>query len=168
MSIFCNQFSSKNARIVVRARVSTRASYAPLRPLVVTASALSFRDPRGGERRDAAQVLHHREGAAREEHHQQAVAQVQHHRRVDFLWLYFGSNSDEKSSIFASFLMLLPSACRFFRGSISASISTKNHRFWRAFRCNYLRRVNFFVPRTRELLFGPACQRGLRTRRYGR
>ena len=36
VSIFCNQFSSKNARIVVRARVSTRASYAPLRPLVLS------------------------------------------------------------------------------------------------------------------------------------
>ena len=80
-----------------------------------------------------------------------------------------------------------------FRASISARISPKNHRFWRAFSCNYLRRVdffvvlflrefrqkiidlgvlfdavNFFVPCTRELLFGPACQRGLRTRRYGR
>ena len=50
-------------------------------------------------------------------------------RRVDFLCLYFGSNSDEKSSIFAWFLMLLPAACWFFRGSIFALISTKNHRF---------------------------------------
>ena len=50
-------------------------------------------------------------------------------RRVDFLCLYFGSNSDEKSSIFAWFLMLLPAACWFFRGSVFAPISTKNHRF---------------------------------------
>ena len=32
-----------------------------------------------------------------------------------------------------------------FRASISARISPKNHRFWRAFSCNYLRRVDFFV-----------------------
>ena len=32
-----------------------------------------------------------------------------------------------------------------FRASISAGISPKNHRFWRAFSCNYLRRVDFSV-----------------------
>ena len=116
-------------------------------------------------------------------------------RRVDSLSLDFGSNCDEKLSIFACLLMLLPAACRFFKiftlnvkftfrvvatwwnfcsGMmllkilLAVRISTKNHRFWCAFRCNYLRRVNLFVARTRELLFGPACQRGLRTRRYGR
>ena len=41
----CQSFCGSYARIVVRARVSTRASYAPLRPLVVTASASALRDP---------------------------------------------------------------------------------------------------------------------------
>ena len=71
-------------------------------------------------------------------------------------------------SILACFLMQLPAACWFFRGSIAARVSTKIRWFWCAFPYNYLRRVNLFVARTRELLFGPACQRGLRTRRYGR
>ena len=54
------------------------------------------------------------------------------------------SNFDEKSSILACFWMQLPSACRFFRGWIPARISTKSHRFWCAFWCNYHRRVDCF------------------------
>ena len=42
----CQSFRGSYARIVVRARVSTRASYAPLRPLVVTASGSALRDVR--------------------------------------------------------------------------------------------------------------------------
>ena len=47
------------------------------------------------------------------------------------------SHFDENSSILACFLPHLPSACRNF----DARISTKNHRFWRAFCRTYRRRV---------------------------
>ena len=40
----CYFFRASYARIVARARVSTRASYAPLRPLVTTVSANALRD----------------------------------------------------------------------------------------------------------------------------
>ena len=62
---------------------------------------------------------------------------------VFFAALTFGvskfrcSNFDEKSSFLACLLPHLPSACRNF----DARISTKNHRFWRAFCRTYLRRV---------------------------
>ena len=49
------------------------------------------------------------------------------------------SNFDEKSSISAWFLVQLHSVCR----NVNARISTKNHRFWRAFCRNYHRRVEF-------------------------
>ena len=60
-----------------------------------------------------------------------------------FFVLPFLLEFQRKSSILACFVMQLPPACRFFRGSISARISTKSHRFWRAFWCNYLRRDDF-------------------------
>ena len=52
-------------------------------------------------------------------------------------------NLDRKTYILVCSSMHLPSACRFFRGSISARISTKNHRLRRALWCIYLRRVDF-------------------------
>ena len=57
---------------------------------------------------------------------------------------------NEKSLILACSLMQSPSAYPFFWRSISARISTKNHRLWRAFWCNYLRRVDFWRLRTRS------------------
>ena len=58
------------------------------------------------------------------------------------------SNFDEKSSIFACFVSQLPSACR----NCDARISTKNHRFWRAFCRNYLRRVEIWMIEFRRKL----------------
>ena len=56
-------------------------------------------------------------------------------RRDDFSCFNFCSNFTEKSSILACFFMQLSPACWFFRRSISARISTKNHRFGCAFWC---------------------------------
>ena len=71
-------------------------------------------------------------------------------RRDEFLWFNFCMNFNENSLILACFFMQLASACRFFRVSISARISTKNHRFWCAFWCNYLRRDDFLSNPKRE------------------
>ena len=60
------------------------------------------------------------------------------------------SHLDEKSSFLACLLPHLPSACRNF----DARISTKNHRFWRAFCCTYLRRVEFLMLVFRRKIIG--------------
>ena len=63
--------------------------------------------------------------------------------RIHFFVIEVSLNLDRKTYILVCSSMHLPSACWFFRASISARISTTIHRLRSALWCIYLRRVDF-------------------------
>ena len=85
-------------------------------------------------------------------------------RRVDFFVLQLLLEFRRKIVDFGVHFHAIISGVLIFSSFYFCSNFDKKSSIWVCF----LMRVNFFVPRTRELLFGPACQRGLHTRRYGR